>query len=199
MSLISDEQVLAGVEDVLDVLPLLLVEPPNICCCSTSENPMIAFSGVRSSCDMLARNSDLCRLARLELAVEPASSSFMRFRFTARAPSSSRFATSTCREKSPAAISASRVSVRWIGPINDQERTRPSSSARRTLAAPTATNRLRDDAYALRFWAIRRPSARASSLASWSVRSPSSLSALIASSQERLRPACSSSPAGRAR
>ena len=24
---------------------------------------MIAFSGVRSSCDMLARNSDLCRLA----------------------------------------------------------------------------------------------------------------------------------------
>ena len=31
---------------------------------STSEKPMIAFSGVRSSCDMLARNSLLCRLAR---------------------------------------------------------------------------------------------------------------------------------------
>ncbi len=27
------------------------------------EKPMIAFSGVRSSCDMLARNSDLCLLA----------------------------------------------------------------------------------------------------------------------------------------
>ena len=30
---------------------------------STSENPMTAFSGVRSSWDMAARNSDLCRLA----------------------------------------------------------------------------------------------------------------------------------------
>ena len=30
---------------------------------NTSEKPMIALSGVRSSCDMLARNSDLCRLA----------------------------------------------------------------------------------------------------------------------------------------
>src|SRR5512140_2081869 len=29
---------------------------------STSEKPMMAFSGVRSSWDMLARNSDLCRL-----------------------------------------------------------------------------------------------------------------------------------------
>ena len=36
---------------------------PNIPCSSTSENPMIALSGVRSSCDMLARNSDLCWLA----------------------------------------------------------------------------------------------------------------------------------------
>ena len=31
--------------------------------CNTSEKPMMALSGVRSSCDMLARNSDLCRLA----------------------------------------------------------------------------------------------------------------------------------------
>src|SRR5258705_3605178 len=30
---------------------------------STSEKPMIAFSGVRSSCETFARNSDLCRLA----------------------------------------------------------------------------------------------------------------------------------------
>ena len=31
--------------------------------CSISVTPMIAFSGVRSSCDMLARNCDLCWLA----------------------------------------------------------------------------------------------------------------------------------------
>jgi hypothetical protein len=31
---------------------------------STSEKPMIALSGVRSSWDMFARNSDLCRLAQ---------------------------------------------------------------------------------------------------------------------------------------
>ena len=36
---------------------------PNIRSSSTSENPITALSGVRSSCDMLARNSDLCRLA----------------------------------------------------------------------------------------------------------------------------------------
>ena len=33
---------------------------PTISSCNTCENPMIAFSGVRSSWDMLARNSDLC-------------------------------------------------------------------------------------------------------------------------------------------
>ena len=36
---------------------------PNILSPKTSENPMMALSGVRSSCDTLARNSDLCRLA----------------------------------------------------------------------------------------------------------------------------------------
>ena len=36
---------------------------PNIRSPSTSEKPMMALSGVRSSWDMLARNSDLCRLA----------------------------------------------------------------------------------------------------------------------------------------
>ncbi len=36
---------------------------PNIRSSSTSENPRTALSGVRSSWDMLARNSDLCRLA----------------------------------------------------------------------------------------------------------------------------------------
>ena len=33
-------------------------------------------------------------------------------------------------EKSPEAIAASRESIRWIGPINDQERTNPSTRAR---------------------------------------------------------------------
>ena len=33
---------------------------PNMRSSSTSENPITAFRGVRSSCDMLARNSDLC-------------------------------------------------------------------------------------------------------------------------------------------
>ena len=36
---------------------------PNIRSSSTSEKPITAFSGVRSSCDMLARNSDLWRPA----------------------------------------------------------------------------------------------------------------------------------------
>src|SRR5581483_8754381 len=35
---------------------------PNICSRRTSEKPMIAFNGVRSSCDMVARKSDLWRL-----------------------------------------------------------------------------------------------------------------------------------------
>ena len=39
---------------------------PKSFCCSTWVKPMIAFSGVRSSCDMLARKSDLCLLAHLE-------------------------------------------------------------------------------------------------------------------------------------
>ena len=36
---------------------------PKSLSCKTSEKPMMALSGVRSSCDMLARNSDLWRLA----------------------------------------------------------------------------------------------------------------------------------------
>ena len=41
----------------------LSLSSPNMRSASTSENPMMAFSGVRSSWDMLARNSDLWRLA----------------------------------------------------------------------------------------------------------------------------------------
>src|SRR5262245_8269524 len=41
----------------------LSLSSPNSRSFSTSEKPMTALSGVRSSWDMLARNSDLCRLA----------------------------------------------------------------------------------------------------------------------------------------
>ena len=41
----------------------LSLSSPNIRWSSTSENPMMALSGVRSSWDMLARNSDLCWFA----------------------------------------------------------------------------------------------------------------------------------------
>ena len=55
---------------------------------STCEKPLIAFSGVRSSCDMLARNSDLWRLA--------ASSSRLFSSSSASAVASSRVRSSTC-------------------------------------------------------------------------------------------------------
>ena len=107
---------------------------PNISSRSTCEKPMIAFSGVRSSCDMLARNSDLCRLAASSSVYRRLSSSFIRLTFAASAPSSSRLTTSTCPEKSPDAIAARRASIRWIGPISDHERTNPRIRAR-TIAA----------------------------------------------------------------
>ena len=47
-------------ENVVEVLGLLLVDlADRAAFASTCENPLIAFNGVRSSCDMLARNSDL--------------------------------------------------------------------------------------------------------------------------------------------
>ena len=81
---------------------------------------------------------------RLELLVEALSSSFIRFTLAASAPSSSRLVTSTCPEKSPEAIAASRESIRWIGPISDHERTNPSSSARTIAPAATPMNRFRE-------------------------------------------------------
>ena len=144
---------------------------PTILSRSTCEKPMIAFSGVRSSCDMLARNSDLCWLAVSSSRYRRWSSSFIRFTFAASAPSSSRFVTSTCPEKSPEAIAASRESIRWIGPITDHERTNPSNSARPIAPAATPMKRFRELAYALAFWAIRSfvfaVVALASSVASW--------------------------------
>ena len=43
--------------------PCFSFSSPNSLFSSTWEKPRIAFSGVRSSCDMFARNSLLCRLA----------------------------------------------------------------------------------------------------------------------------------------
>ena len=58
------QQVPARRVDVAEVIVLLVVElAEHALPSSTSEKPMIALSGVRSSCDMLARNSDLCLLA----------------------------------------------------------------------------------------------------------------------------------------
>ena len=89
--------------------------------------------------------------------------------------------TSTCPEKSPEAIAASRELMRWIGPMSDHERTNPSSSARTIAPAATPMNRFRELAYALAFWAIRSSVfavvALASSVASW-LRSMASCSAL---------------------
>ena len=42
---------------------------PNSLSFSASEKPMIALSGVRSSCDMLARKSDLCLFATSSCAL----------------------------------------------------------------------------------------------------------------------------------
>ena len=68
---------------------------PNIRSSSTSEKPMTAFSGVLSSCDMLARNSDLCRLATSSSALRTSS---------ARTRCALRMATAAC-----AANAVSRV------------------------------------------------------------------------------------------
>ncbi len=99
------EQVVPRREDVVEVLRLLLVDRRRTSRSrSTCEKPMIAFSGVRSSCDMLARNSDLWRLVASSSEYRRLSSSFIRLTLAASAPSSSRFSTSTCPEKSPDAI-----------------------------------------------------------------------------------------------
>ncbi len=58
---------------------------PNMRSSKTSENPMTALSGVRSSCDMLARNSDLCWLATVSSALLRASSRNSRAFMMARA------------------------------------------------------------------------------------------------------------------
>ena len=56
------EEVVRRGEDVVQVLLCFALTSPEIPSRSTCEKPMIAFNGVRSSWDMLARNSDLCWL-----------------------------------------------------------------------------------------------------------------------------------------
>ena len=57
------EQVAAGAHHALQRLHLSSRLRSRASSSSISVTPMIAFSGVRSSCDMLARNCDLCWLA----------------------------------------------------------------------------------------------------------------------------------------
>ena len=63
MSLISASRWLPEVMMSSRYSSCFALTSPNILSRSTCEKPMIAFSGVRSSCDMFARNSDLCLLA----------------------------------------------------------------------------------------------------------------------------------------
>ena len=140
---------------------------------------MIAFSGVRSSWDMLARNSDLCRLASSSSAYTLRSSSFIRLTLAANAPSSSRFSTSTRPSKSPDAIAASRPLMLWIGPTSDHDRMNPSNRASTRAPAATPMNKARELANELSFRSIssstsaRVPSARS---AAFFLRSLESLS-----------------------
>ena len=148
------EQVPARAADVVDVLELLLVELAEDPLGRTSEKPMIAFSGVRSSCDMLARNSDLWRLAVSSSRYSRPSSSLVRFMFDASEPSSSRLGTTTSPLNLPAAIAPSRPSIDRIGPMIDHDSTYPLPSARITLMAAIATKRRWESANELRFSAI---------------------------------------------
>ena len=52
------KQMAPGGKYVVDVFACFSFNSPNSLSCNTSENPMIALSGVRSSWDTLARNSD---------------------------------------------------------------------------------------------------------------------------------------------
>ena len=58
------EQVLPGVVDIFSVIAIFdASDSPIVSSLMISENPMIAFSGVRSSWLIAARNSDLARFA----------------------------------------------------------------------------------------------------------------------------------------
>ena len=105
------EQVVPRLQDVADVFGLFFVKLAEHALVSTSEKPMIALSGVRSSCDMLARNSLLLRFAASSSRYRRPISSLMRFRSRlarrARRGSALRRA---CRSR-PRAISPKRASI----------------------------------------------------------------------------------------
>src|SRR4029450_1396278 len=63
MSLIRDKRCCPEAWMSFEYSSCFSFSSPNIRSPRTSEKPMMAFSGVRSSCDMLAKNSDLCWLA----------------------------------------------------------------------------------------------------------------------------------------
>ena len=113
-------------QDVLQILVCFSLISPNIFSASTSENPMMALSGVRSSCDMLARNSDLCRLAASSWALLSAISRKRRAFWIARADWVAKvFRTSTTSgENSPGAFRLKdRLPMIWSSRSRGTERT----------------------------------------------------------------------------
>ena len=87
---------------------------PNIRSSSTSEKPRTAFSGVRSSWDMLARNSDLCRLASSSSAL--------------------------CTFSSRKSCALSRARADWLANVSSRSRVSSEKSPvrlRRTTSEPT--------------------------------------------------------------
>ena len=96
---------------------------------------MIALSGVRSSCDMFARNSDLCWLV-VELPVEAIELVVHPVDVRGRGSQLVAIADVDVAEKSPEAIAASRALMRWMGPITDQERRTRAAAQGRSLLSP---------------------------------------------------------------
>ena len=137
MSLISDSRCLPASSTSSTYASCRSFSSPNICSCSTSEKPMIAFSGVRSSCDMLARNSDLCRLAVSSSRYSRSSSSLIRFTF-ARALRSRRGSGRRVAAEVARADLVQPLLGAAQGPTTDQERSEPSASASRRLPAADA-------------------------------------------------------------
>ena len=113
-----------------------------------SVKPRIAFSGVRSSWLMFARNSDLARLASSRRSFSPRSvaaatrcssssrrsSPLIQFIRSASAPNSSRLGTATEPPNRPSATWLRKPWNSRTGRMKDQEITNPAISATATAA-----------------------------------------------------------------
>jgi hypothetical protein len=121
---------------------------PNIRSVRTSEKPMMAFRGVRSSCDMLARNSDLWRLAASSCRLLSSISRNSRAFWIARADWVAKVlrTSMTSGAKSPGVFLAT-VSPPMTWPLaqerNRQERTEPG--AEQDVAESARVGTLRGD------------------------------------------------------